>query len=185
MNSKAGPEAPGPLELVRAFVNTLDIEATTDALADADGWRAWAGSHDLPGGASDQDLARLRVLREAIRAGLLANHARDPLPERTRSELDAALRWCGASPQFAPEGLRLHPVGDGARLLGGQLLSTIAATAADGTWSRLKACRDDACRWAFYDHSRSRTGQWCQMEICGNRNKQARWRKRRAGDEPS
>ncbi|MGO0578321.1 CGNR zinc finger domain-containing protein [Ornithinimicrobium panacihumi] len=184
MDVKDSPQAPPPLELVRAFVNTLDVEASTDALADADGWSTWARSHDLTGDASDVDLALLRALREAIRTGLLANHDRDPLPEETRHELNAALRWCGASPQFAPEGLRLQPAGDGARLLGGHLLSTIAAAAADGTWSRLKACRDDACRWAFYDHSRSRTRHWCHMEICGNRNKQARWRQRRASDQP-
>lgn len=181
MDGKNGPHAPGPLELVRAFVNTRDIEASTDALADADGCRAWAGSHDLPGDADDDDLAQLRALREAIRAGLLANHDRDPLPKRTRRELNAALQWCGVSPQFAPEGLRLEPDGDGARLLGGHLLSAIAAAAADGTWSRLKVCRDNTCLWAFYDYSRSRTSQWCHMEICGNRNKQARWRQRRAG----
>ena len=42
---------------------------------------------------------------------------------------------------------------------------------ADGTWSRLKACREDDCHWAFYDRSRNRSGQWCVMAVCGNRNK--------------
>ncbi|WP_245775276.1 CGNR zinc finger domain-containing protein [Nonomuraea wenchangensis] len=34
----------------------------------------------------------------------------------------------------------------------------------------------DRCQWAFYDHSRSRTGRWCSMRVCGNRVEQARRR---------
>ncbi|GGT04090.1 hypothetical protein GCM10010176_055360 [Nonomuraea spiralis] len=45
--------------------------------------------------------------------------------------------------------------------------------------SRLKACANDECEWAFYHHSRSRTRRWCSMELCGNRAKQTRWRDRR------
>ncbi|MER7367820.1 CGNR zinc finger domain-containing protein [Nonomuraea wenchangensis] len=35
---------------------------------------------------------------------------------------------------------------------------------------------NDRCQWAFYDHSRSRTGRWCSMRVCGHRVEQARWR---------
>jgi predicted RNA-binding Zn ribbon-like protein len=33
----------------------------------------------------------------------------------------------------------------------------------DGTWSRLKPCRNHGCRWLFYDHSTNRSGTWCTM----------------------
>ncbi|WP_221891064.1 CGNR zinc finger domain-containing protein [Microbispora sp. KK1-11] len=56
----------------------------------------------------------------------------------------------------------------------------MAAALADGTWARLKVCVNDDCQWAFYDNSRSRTGRWCSMRLCGNRAKQARWRTGRA-----
>jgi len=46
------------------------------------------------------------------------------------------------------------------------------------TWSRLKACRDDACQWAFYDHSKNRSGTWCSMADCGNRTKTRAFRQR-------
>jgi predicted RNA-binding Zn ribbon-like protein len=48
----------------------------------------------------------------------------------------------------------------------------------DGTWSRMKACRNDTCHWAFYDASRNRSGKWCSMAICGNRAKVANYRER-------
>lgn len=40
----------------------------------------------------------------------------------------------------------------------------------DGTWQRLKACRE--CSWAFYDHSKNVAGSWCSMKVCGGRVKQ-------------
>lgn len=176
--TSTAPRAPDRLELIRTFVNSLDLEAGVDSLADPQGWRTWAVRHDLDGHAAPGDLERLRGLREGIREALVANHDRAPLPERTRSALDAALRWSGAHVEVTASGLRLRPVGEGPTHLAGSVVAAAATGLADGTWSRLKACRDDTCRWAFYDRSRSRTGQWCSMEVCGNRNKQARWRQR-------
>ncbi|MFC4899345.1 CGNR zinc finger domain-containing protein [Streptosporangium amethystogenes subsp. fukuiense] len=51
----------------------------------------------------------------------------------------------------------------------GRVVGATAAALADGTWARLKACANDGCRWAFHDHSRSRTGRWCSMRLRGNR----------------
>src|SRR5256885_5523159 len=41
----------------------------------------------------------------------------------------------------------------------------------DGTWARLKACRNDQCQKAFYDTSKNRSGAWCSMAGCGSRLK--------------
>jgi predicted RNA-binding Zn ribbon-like protein len=49
----------------------------------------------------------------------------------------------------------------------------------DGTWTRLKACRNTACRYVFYDYSKNRSGTWCTMAICGNRLKTRKYRQRR------
>jgi predicted RNA-binding Zn ribbon-like protein len=48
----------------------------------------------------------------------------------------------------------------------------------DGTWSRLEACRAETCRWTFYDQARNRSRAWCSMEVCGNRAKVRRYRRR-------
>ncbi len=60
----------------------------------------------------------------------------------------------------------------------GLLLADLATAAATGTWSRLKICGAPDCRWAYYDHSKSRTGRWCSMRTCGNRHKTGRYRRR-------
>ena len=63
-----------------------------------------------------------------------------------------------------------------------QIVAVVLGAMADGTWARLKVCRADTCGWAFYDHSRNRSGQWCVMAECGNRNKARTFRaRRRAG----
>jgi predicted RNA-binding Zn ribbon-like protein len=46
----------------------------------------------------------------------------------------------------------------------------------DGTWERLKACRN--CYWSFYDYSPNRSATWCSMQICGNRQKTRAYRRR-------
>ena len=49
----------------------------------------------------------------------------------------------------------------------GAVLAPLVAIAYEamvaGTWSRLKACPADDCHWAFYDHSKNRSGTWCAM----------------------
>ncbi len=191
MADASTPQAPGSLELVRRFVNTLDIEAGVDQLSDSDSWQRWLDSlgagltrheyrdaADAP--ADDAALERARSLRESLRDGLAANHARDPLPPSTAADLTAAARWAAAQPRFTDAGLRLGTTATGLVVLIGDVLDATAVALAGGDWRRLKVCVADDCRWAFFDHSRSRTGRWCSMGGCGNRAKQSRWRDRRA-----
>jgi predicted RNA-binding Zn ribbon-like protein len=48
----------------------------------------------------------------------------------------------------------------------------------DGTWGRLKACRN--CHWSFYDRSPNRSATWCSMQLCGNRTKTRAYRRRKS-----
>jgi predicted RNA-binding Zn ribbon-like protein len=79
--------------------------------------------------------------------------------------------------------LRVTFGADGAARLEGEglvasLLAVIARAQADGTWSRMKACAAEDCRWAFYDRSRNRSRTWCSMAECGNRAKARSYRAR-------
>jgi predicted RNA-binding Zn ribbon-like protein len=64
---------------------------------------------------------------------------------------------------------------------GGDALDAVVAVALnamlDGTWGRLKACRN--CHWSFYDRSPNRSGTWCSMQLCGNRTKTRAYRRRK------
>ena len=56
-----------------------------------------------------------------------------------------------------------------------ELLAIVHDSMGDRTWPRLKVCPADDCLWAFYDHSRNRSGTWCEIGKCGNRAKARRF----------
>ena len=181
-----GPEAPGRLELVRAFVNSADLESGQDALESPPALVPWLAERKLlsPGTRAErEDLDHAIALREALRELLLANHRDGDRPPQPAIEvIDATARRSALGISFAPDGLaRITSGGEGVDGAIGELLVIVAASQAEGTWCRLKACPWDTCRCAFYDHSRNRSGVWCDMAVCGNRAKVKAYRDRRRG----
>lgn len=171
--------APGELEQLRRFVNTRDLELGTDTLgtpADLGAWLAAAGLAD-PGGvaATAADLERAVALREAFRALLLSNATGEPAPAAALEVIagDRARLRVGAD-------LRLLPTGRGVDAALARLLAIAVVARADGTWARLKACPGEACQWALYDRTRSRTRMWCAAAKCGARTRSREYRRRRA-----
>ncbi len=168
------------LELIRDFVNTADLERGEDALADAEGLQRWLLSHRLaePGSrASDGAAATARQVREALRELLRANNSLPADRERATQTLDTAVRAAGLAIRFADGAVVLVPSRGGWL---GPLLAAVATSMSDGSWSRLKACRSDTCRWAFIDTARNRSRQWCDMAVCGNRAKARAFREKHA-----
>jgi predicted RNA-binding Zn ribbon-like protein len=174
--------APGELELVRAFVNTLDVEDGADELTEPVALAAWLRGHGLmrDRAASRADLVNARRMREALRALMLANNGVSVRKEAAVT-LDRAARRAGIGVRFGASGTaQLEPSAAGVDGALGQLLAVVAAAMADGAWRRLKACRADDCRWAFYDRARNRSRRWCSMAVCGNRTKARAYRARHA-----
>jgi len=174
--------APGELELIRAFVNTWDLEDEEEQLGSPAALAGWLSGHDLPSGRlDDTDLARALAVREALRAVLLANTegaAPDPAAPAT---LDSAGAAAPLRVSFDAAGAAaLRPVGAGVDAALGRLLAIVERAQAQGTWPRMKACPWHTCHWAFYDHSRNRSRTWCDMSVCGNRAKARAYRRRRA-----
>jgi predicted RNA-binding Zn ribbon-like protein len=178
--------APGPLEVVRTFVNTRDIEDGTDELAAPGDLARWLSHQGLATGASDatpEDLEIAIRAREALRALLWANGGEDLDPRALRALNEIAART-GMHLHFestTEAGLEVGAPGVIGAL--GRLLTIVADAMNDGTWSRLKACSNETCGWAFYDHARNRSGKWCSMAVCGNRMKARAFRARQAEAE--
>ena len=148
-------------------MNTTDGEER-ELLPD---WLAGEGVEPSP-----RSLAAARQAREAVRELLLANtHGREPAAEALSALEDAAARA-----RFAVDfrSGRLLPRAPGVNGAVGRVLAVAAEAIRDGSWARLKACRN--CRWAFYDESRNRSGAWCSMQLCGNRLKTKAYRRRLA-----
>jgi predicted RNA-binding Zn ribbon-like protein len=183
-----GKPAPEPLTRIQALVNTVDLESGADRLALATDAQPWLQAQALlpPGGVPTPDeLRTIRELREALRA-MLVHNAGGPMP--TIEQLTPLSVLTDAA------GARVHLGSDGALQvtadsdsLDGRLLSLLLVVSdaqRDGTWTHLKACGNDDCRWAFYDRSRNHGGTWCDMATCGNKlkNREFRARRSRRGD---
>lgn len=172
--------APRPLLLIEELVNTR--RAGGDDLATPHALAAWLRARQLlPAGApvTETDRGRAVRVREGLRALIAANNAPpvtsprpDGLDPAARTELADLAHDLPLTLDVAGDPPRLRPRGTGtvdAALA--SLLAIVAEAVADRTWSRLKACREPSCRWAYYDNSRNRSRSWCSMNLCGNRVK--------------
>ena len=163
--------APGSVGLVQALVNSLDIEAGIDHIASGRHLGSWLDHEGLarPAAISDAEAARVRDVREALRSAIEG----DDSEQLTRAVAGIALYVASS-----PDGPVLVPAGAGIDAALATILAAAIGGVADGTWARLKICRNDRCRWAYWDASRNRSGVWCTMAVCGNRAKGRAYRRR-------
>lgn len=173
--------APGDLRLVQAFLNTVDLEDGPDRLATPEGFRRWLATHELPGGDRDvsaDDLRRAVAVREALRRLAACNNGAAVDPAAI-AVLNAQCDSAGVAIRFdAAASAELDPIQTGIDGALGVILARVYTAMVDGSWQRLKTCRNDACRWAFYDASKNRSGAWCTMSICGDKLKARAYRRR-------
>ena len=174
--------APGELELIRQFANTMDVESgwegfeSPSAVAD---WFVERGLLSPEVRLTERDLAVALGLRRTLRELLEANAGH-------REETDARAALDHLAVNF-PLRMRLNGEirldahgGRGVAPGIARLLGLVYDAMRMGTWERLKICRNDECQWSFYDHSRNRSGAWCTMAVCGNRMKGRTFRARHA-----
>jgi predicted RNA-binding Zn ribbon-like protein len=195
--------APGMLEIVRQFINTLDIESGTDELDSPGALLGWLSESGLGGAGRDAhagspvteaDLKVAVSLREALR-GVLSWH----VTARGAASADRAYGPASAAAELrkaaAPLRIRLEvsdkgqiaaaPDGSGVSADLAQILLIAGEAVTTGTWGRLKVCSAGDCQWAFYDRSPTRTGCWCSMRVCGSRAKSRAYRRRAPGRAPA
>ncbi|HEX4323833.1 MAG TPA: CGNR zinc finger domain-containing protein [Gaiellaceae bacterium] len=169
------------LDLVRDYVNTLDFETGIDRIATPDELADWLSEEGLVDDLvepTEQEHADALAVREAIRGLLLGNNAVDVDAEAASKTLEEAGRKAHLGVRFENGQPVLAPEGDGARGAIGRIVALVAELAPSDEWKRLKGCRDEHCRVAFYDKSRNRSRAWCSMEVCGNREKARSFRAR-------
>lgn len=170
-------------ELVVAFVNTYAIEAGKDNIASPSELHAWllslglVSAHDH---VSLEDVARVVELREAIRELIgLNTGGRFPIGAAEALNRTAGASLLRVSVTVAGD-VRLDSAsGSPSERAGSAILAAVYGSVTDGSWSRMKLCKNPRCRWAFYDRSKNRSGSWCTMAICGNRAKARSFRMRR------
>jgi predicted RNA-binding Zn ribbon-like protein len=181
------PKAPGRLELLQRFINSYNHDFPRDwvRIGSAERARAWLRQKRLvaPGDPiTDADAARLRELREAIRALVIANQGGRP-PAAATDVVREASRAAQLSVAIDDGGRTvLEPARGGVDGAVATLLGILHEAQLSGEWSRMKGCRQ--CEYAFFDRSKNRSAAWCAMSICGNRTKNRAYYRRRRTSTP-
>jgi predicted RNA-binding Zn ribbon-like protein len=175
--------ASGDIGLIQAFVNTVDLQDGPEDLSDPNTLRAWLVAKGLMESSHQVDAGNLKhaiALREAIR-GAIGPNSGFPVYPVDIATLNGAAAASGLRMRFAPDGKpRLEPEASGVVGAMGRLVATLYAAIEDPSWTRLKLCRSQQCRWAFYDRSKNHSSRWCTMASCGNREKARRFRSHKA-----
>jgi len=122
-------------------------------------------------------VARLRELREAMRALAIANQG-----GQSGAAAADVIRRVSAAAQLSvviddTGRTALEPAGRGIDGAVATLLGILHEAQLTGHWSRMKGCRQ--CGYAFFDRSKNRSAAWCAMSICGNRTKNRAYSRRR------
>lgn len=164
--------APGGLGFVQDLLNSCSdgIPAPRhrhdDLLADLASARKWlAGAvsalstHRGPLTAprlTAADLEPLTALRRELRGLVIDETTVDGLA-------GTAVVAAAPGPSFS-----LRPTGEGWHWIASAALAECFLAQENGTWRRLKACRNTACVATFYDHTRNNNGVWHSVRSCGN-----------------
>ncbi len=172
-------------ELIQDYVNTLhkDPHGDEEDLSSPAQLASWLAAHDLAGPnvrAGAADLRQAKELREALRLLLLAHNETEVDEAAAQAVLDRVARKARVELRFEGEGPMLVPAAAGVPGALGRIIVAVHDAVADGTWTRLKACRAHDCEWAFIDTAKNQSRAWCSMSSCGNREKARAYRRRHA-----
>ena len=173
--------APGRLDLVRQFENTVELPGGPDELDSVEHAAKWCLGHGLAPVTDERHLALLRGFRETLRDLLAANNGQSDVPaawERLRPFLARTRLGLAVDPE---RGLELRPEDKGPIA---SLLAIVYQSQLLGTWQRLRACRKASCRFAYYDRTKNGSRAWCSMATCGNQAKAQRRRQRHRASSP-
>jgi predicted RNA-binding Zn ribbon-like protein len=176
--------APGPLALVQDFINTRNYFHGGDLLEDAEEATARLielGLLEEGEQIGEKDRRRLVAFREGLR-GLLVAHNAVAGAGPDAATLNDLVASATLGVRFGPDGRpALEPAAEHGQADGvmARLLAVAVRAEVEGGWGRLKACRNEGCRWAFYDASKNHSGSWCNMQVCGARHKMRAYRERK------
>ena len=149
------------------FVNTVDLEQGEERLsspAELANWLLGAGACSQSPASPGRSRPRASRCVRLCERSCSPTTAGPGFPPRRRA--DAGRRrpaGRGCSFAFACGEIALEPEAAGVDAALGRLLAIVQSAVAQNTWERLKACREHTCEWAFYDHTKNRSGAWCNM----------------------
>ncbi|MDN5005480.1 CGNR zinc finger domain-containing protein [Bradyrhizobium sp. GCM10027634] len=171
--AKAAKTAPGELELVHAFLNTWDMAGPRERFDSPERMQSWLAKRSLIGPAATLTKGDFEVvlkLRDGLRRVLGATSHEQSADRKSVWDLNHVAETFPLIVNFDQQGMPgLLPTGSGVTAALGRILAIIATSALDGTWHRLKICRNSDCQRTFFDSSKNKSAVWCTTQGCGNK----------------
>ena len=193
----APPEESIDADRVLAFVNTLSARPTgspVERLVSYEALADWARELRLVSGAAAERLmaearrhphqaaavlASAKEFREALNALATAAGNGRPPSAATLETIGAFLSSAYAHGRLVPYQGALQWVSSADEDLE-RIVWEIARAAGrlvvSPRLARIRACAASDCGWWFVDDTKNRSRRWCDMKICGNREKARRFR---------
>lgn len=133
--------------------------------------------------AAGRALERMKSLREALFMLFSELAQGRPAPAPALDDLNQSLGRVYARSRLVPTptgfrtGFDFQPT-DLERLLFPVVQSAQELLTSATELERLRLCAAETCDWLFLDRSRNRSRRWCDMSVCGNRDKARRFYRR-------
>jgi predicted RNA-binding Zn ribbon-like protein len=184
VNTCKRPHGSDPKELLGCYADLVAWGAQAGAVTPEEARLLEKTATERPRDA-DTAIKKARVVRETLFFVFSVRAAGNGLPAK-------ALEALGPEIVSALAHLRLSR-GDGTKAVWtwpdepalDRVLWPILRSAADLLTSddleRLRECASDTCAWLFLDRSKNGSRRWCDMTVCGNRDKVRRHRLRQRG----
>lgn len=180
VNTRAGRTTAQPTERLVSFEALVSWACDAGLLTAADAERAAARARRRQEDAA-RVLARACALRELLHDTFTATTNRETPSAGTLDALSTQLgAWYGHG-RLVAAGDSLHWVyagGDDLERVLWEVARVCARLLTSSRLARVGACAAADCGWWFVDDTKNRSRRWCDMTICGNREKSRRFRER-------
>ncbi len=174
------------IDLLNSVLSPDGGLTTIDFLDDDDAFARWLANAGM---ASDGSLAHQRqaaaVLRNVLRPAFEHLAASTPLPKPLIARVNALLAEGPFFRQLSRDDNQSYRIVERAlgkpHSIATRIAHDFAAFLTTHEPDRLKRCANPACTMVFYDRGKNNRRRWCSSAVCGNRDKVANYRARRAG----
>ncbi|WP_036261809.1 CGNR zinc finger domain-containing protein [Methylocapsa aurea] len=170
------------------FLNTTPAVngAVIDFIGSVEGLRRWIkaaviGDADDPACAAE--LQSALAMRETLRNAFDLLAQGDTLSPRLLSSINSALAALSIHRRLVLTEHRpalVETFGIQGPWVAAMVANDFAQFVCEFEPTRLRRCANPSCTMVFYDRGRNNTRRWCAMSICGNRDKVAHYRARKA-----
>jgi predicted RNA-binding Zn ribbon-like protein len=162
------------IDLLSRYADLLDFVKQADVLPES----SLAPLYNLDGHQVSDALGKMRELREIVERIFGARSHRMRISSADLAGLNRFVAEAAPNRELAQDegmfGWRWVVLKNDADAPLWPIAVGAAELLISGGPSVIRECEEQTCRWLFLDVSRNHSRRWCDMKLCGNRNKARR-----------